>query len=153
MSSQTWNRIDLAVEQLDTALMLLLEHHRYVAAITLAGAAEHLPGEALHRATQQPILGWKFEQTDLVHSRLQGQPLSCGALLDAESRVDRAQALRPEGFRVIRGGSGRNRVLDARSRLRKWPPAWPGSASVRAFDEVVLRTHRGRLMISATTHG
>lgn len=45
--------IDAAVNQLDWAIRLFLDHHAFVPAITLAGAAEELVGKALsneHRA-------------------------------------------------------------------------------------------------------
>lgn len=43
----TVTKIDAAVEQLDWAIKLLLDNQAYIAAITLAGAAEEIIGEAL----------------------------------------------------------------------------------------------------------
>lgn len=40
-------RINLGIEQLDVALELFLEERSYVAALTLAGAAEEILGKAL----------------------------------------------------------------------------------------------------------
>lgn len=46
MPTETLNKIDLAIEQLETALFLFLEHKNYVSALTLAGAAEEILGKA-----------------------------------------------------------------------------------------------------------
>lgn len=43
----TLTKIDAAVEQLDWAIKLFLDHQAYVPAITLAGAAEEILGELL----------------------------------------------------------------------------------------------------------
>ena len=40
-------KIDAAVDQLDWAIKLFLDHKAYVPAITLAGAAEKIIGEAV----------------------------------------------------------------------------------------------------------
>lgn len=40
-------KIDAAVDQLDWAIRLLIDHKAYVPAITLAGAAEEIIGEAV----------------------------------------------------------------------------------------------------------
>jgi len=44
MSNETHNKVDLAIEQLETALSLFLEGKSYVSALTLAGAAEEILG-------------------------------------------------------------------------------------------------------------
>jgi hypothetical protein len=87
MAKQTCNRIDLAIEQLEDALALFLDHQRHASAITLAGTAERVLGQALRRAGQQAILDWEFDQTDLVHSQLHGQPLPRKVFSDAANRV------------------------------------------------------------------
>jgi hypothetical protein len=43
----TLSKIDAAVDQLDWAIRLFLDHQAYVPAITLAGAAEEILGETL----------------------------------------------------------------------------------------------------------
>jgi len=43
----TVNKIDAAADQLDWAIKLFLDHGAYVSAITLAGAAEEIVGEAV----------------------------------------------------------------------------------------------------------
>jgi hypothetical protein len=47
VADQTYNRVDLAAEQLDVALSLFLENQSLVSALTLAGAAEEILGKAL----------------------------------------------------------------------------------------------------------
>ena len=43
----TVNKIDAAIDQLDWAIKLFIEHKAYVPSITLAGAAEEILGEAV----------------------------------------------------------------------------------------------------------
>jgi hypothetical protein len=43
----TISKIDAAVEQMDWAIKLFLDHQAYVPAITLAGATEEIVGEVL----------------------------------------------------------------------------------------------------------
>jgi len=52
----TYNRVDLAIEQLEVALDLFLRKHSYVAALTLAGAAEEILGKALSLQGKRTIL-------------------------------------------------------------------------------------------------
>ena len=47
MAEKTYERLDLAKEQLDTALALFLDQRNYSSAITLSGAAEEIFGRAL----------------------------------------------------------------------------------------------------------
>ena len=47
MTEYTISKIDVAVEQLDWSIKLLIDHKAYVPAITLAGAAEEVLGETL----------------------------------------------------------------------------------------------------------
>jgi hypothetical protein len=58
---QTYNRVDLAREQLDAALSLFLEGRSLVSALTLAGAAEDVLGKALSHSGQQNSLELKYE--------------------------------------------------------------------------------------------
>lgn len=90
MTSQTCNRIDLAHEQLEMAIVAFLELERFASAITLASAAERVLGQALRHAGKQSVLDWKFEATDLVHAALHGKSLARGAFTDAENRVSNA---------------------------------------------------------------
>jgi hypothetical protein len=92
MTSQTCNRIDLALEQLEMALVAFLERHRFASAITLASAAERVLGEALRHAGKPAGVDWKFDAADLAHTKLHGRPLDRQAFNAAESCV--AAALR-----------------------------------------------------------
>ncbi|WP_186025013.1 MULTISPECIES: hypothetical protein [Burkholderia] len=56
MPAQTYHRIDLALEQLDAALMLFLEHRAFPAVITLAAAAEEVLGKEVNRRGRQVAL-------------------------------------------------------------------------------------------------
>ena len=58
---QTYNRIDLAREQLDAALSLFLEGRSLVSALMLAGAADDVLGKALSHSGQQNSLELKYE--------------------------------------------------------------------------------------------
>jgi hypothetical protein len=92
MTSQTCHRVDLALEQLEMALVAFVERHRFASAITLASAAERVLGEALRHAGKQSGVDWKFDAADMADTNLQGRPLDRKAFKDAESCV--ATALR-----------------------------------------------------------
>ncbi len=47
MAEEIHNKVDLAIEQMQTALALFLEGRSYASALTLAGAAEEILGMAL----------------------------------------------------------------------------------------------------------
>ncbi|MDN7926933.1 hypothetical protein [Burkholderia vietnamiensis] len=59
---QTWNRLDLAQEQLELAVTLFLERRSHAAVITLAGAAERVFGDALAGGKQPRNLDWQWDQ-------------------------------------------------------------------------------------------
>jgi hypothetical protein len=54
------SKIDAAVDQLDWAIRLLLDHREYVAAITLASTAEEILGRAVENRAAVGILRKKF---------------------------------------------------------------------------------------------
>jgi len=59
-------KIDAAVDQLDWAIRLFLDHKAYVPAITLAGAAEEILGEAVSKDAAFHILKERlFEKTGI----------------------------------------------------------------------------------------
>ncbi len=59
-------KIDAAVDQLDWAIRLFLDHQAYVPAITLAGAAEEIVGEAVSSEAAFRILKKRlFEKTGI----------------------------------------------------------------------------------------
>jgi hypothetical protein len=61
MSDQTYYRVDLATQQLNVAISLFLKRKSFVAALTLAGAAEEILGKALSHRDQQNSLELKYE--------------------------------------------------------------------------------------------
>jgi hypothetical protein len=67
MAEKTYERLTLAKEQLDVALSLFLDHQSYASAITLAGAAEEIFGEALSLRGEQNVLDWSFANTISFH--------------------------------------------------------------------------------------
>jgi hypothetical protein len=66
MSDQTYNRIDLATEQLGLAISLRLKRKSLVSALTLAGAADEIPSKALSHRGQQNSLDRKYETMELI---------------------------------------------------------------------------------------
>ena len=56
----TVTKIDAAVEQMDWAIKLFLDHQAYIPAITLAGAAEEIVGEILGERSVFSQLKKKF---------------------------------------------------------------------------------------------
>jgi len=62
----TVNKIEAAADQLDWAIRLFLDHQAYVPAITLAGAAEEILGEAvINEAAFHKLKNILCEQTGL----------------------------------------------------------------------------------------
>jgi hypothetical protein len=90
MPTKTCNRIDLALEQLETAICLFIDGNAYSAAITLAATAERVLGQAVRRAGEQAVLDWSFQASDVVHTALHGEQLSHKTFVDAENRVSNA---------------------------------------------------------------
>ncbi len=60
MTDQTYNRLDLATEQLDVALSPF-KRKRFASALTLAGAADEILSKALSHRGQQNFLDLKYE--------------------------------------------------------------------------------------------
>ena len=65
MADQTYDKIDLATEQLDDAISLF-KRRRFVSALTLAGAAEEILGRALSHRGQQNSLELKYETLEPI---------------------------------------------------------------------------------------
>lgn len=85
MAEQTYNRVDLAVEQLEIALIMFLEKQSYVATLTLAGAAEEVLGNALKLQGEQTSLQLKFQGVEPVHAALHRKPLKWSDFADREN--------------------------------------------------------------------
>jgi hypothetical protein len=150
MTSQTCNRIDLAREQLEMALVAFLERHRFASAITLASAAERVLGQALLNKGQQAGVDWKFDAADLAHTKLHGRPLDRKTFSDAENCV--ANALRhfdkadaPDFEADLEEAACWMLVPGLRERT----PARADRAGLRRVQRLVLRTRRRRLTAAA----
>ena len=90
MSAMTYNRVDLAQEQLEDALVLFLEQKKYASAISLAGAAEEIFGKELIRRGEQNVQDWKFDQMEVFHKLLHGKELEKRKFNEEENRVRNA---------------------------------------------------------------
>jgi hypothetical protein len=90
LSEQTYTRVSLAVEQLDLALMLVLEMRSYASALTLAGAAEEILGRALVIAGKDNSLKRKYESIATFHEALHREPLKWSMFVDDENRARNA---------------------------------------------------------------
>lgn len=76
MAEETYNRLALAKEQLDTALELFLDHKNYPSAITLAGAAEEIFGRSLSLSGSKSALESSYESMAEFHTMLHGTELN-----------------------------------------------------------------------------
>jgi hypothetical protein len=90
VADQTYNRVDLATEQLDVALSLFLEKQSLVSALTLAGAAEEILGKALSHGGEKNSLDWKYEAVEPTHIMLHRKPLSKADFISVENRARNA---------------------------------------------------------------
>jgi hypothetical protein len=61
MATRTYTSVDLAVDQLNTAIGLFLNRQSYVSALTLAGAAEELIGKTLSNVNLQNSTGGSLQ--------------------------------------------------------------------------------------------
>jgi hypothetical protein len=86
VTDQTYNRVDLAAEQLDMALSLFLDKQSFVSALTLAGAAEEILGKALSHKGEQNSLKWKYRAIEPFHVMLHRKPLSETDFIRDENR-------------------------------------------------------------------
>src|SRR5262245_25372156 len=62
MSDQTYDKIDLATQQLNVAISCFLGSKNFVSALTLAGAAEELFATALLYRGQPNSLDWNYAE-------------------------------------------------------------------------------------------
>jgi hypothetical protein len=85
MTKETYNRLDLAKGQLDTALELFLDKKNYSSAITLAGAAEEIFGDALRLNNKKPALDNSYDLTAELHTRFHSTTLNKKNYTDKEN--------------------------------------------------------------------
>lgn len=89
MTSQTCDRVDVAraagdgARSLPGAPPLRFGNHP-------ASATERVLGQALRHAGKLAVLDWKFDATDLVHTRFHGRPLDRKTFNDSENCVANA---------------------------------------------------------------
>lgn len=67
------SKIDAAVDQLDWAIRLFLDHQAYVPAITLAGAAEEIVGEAVSSEAAFRILKKSLSEKTGIEEKVVSQ--------------------------------------------------------------------------------
>ena len=83
----TYNRVDLAKEQLEVALDLFLHRHSFVASLTLAGAAEEILGKALSLYGKRTILEhWHINRAFVDDACTEQMPLSAYAFQINQAR-------------------------------------------------------------------
>ena len=90
MPEQTYQRIDLAIEQLDVALELFLSRRSFVSALTLAGAAEEILGRALVHRGEAPWLEHEHGMVAEIEEILRGQPYKLKDFVNEKNRVRNA---------------------------------------------------------------
>jgi hypothetical protein len=75
MSIETYEKLDIACKQLDTAIDLFFQGENHFSVITLAGAAEEILGRYMELVGKQSSLEGIVEGTALVHKHLYGVDL------------------------------------------------------------------------------
>jgi hypothetical protein len=90
VSEATHRRIDLAIEQLDTALELFLSGRSFASALTIAGAAEEILGKALSLTDRQHVLDYRYESLNAMHLELHGTPIQKEQFFKDENRARNA---------------------------------------------------------------
>ena len=86
MTDQTYNKLDLATQQLDDAISLFLKRH-FVSALMLAGAAEEILSKALSHRGEQDSLERKRETLEPIHTWLHERSLSREEFIEKENRA------------------------------------------------------------------
>ena len=86
MTNQTYNKLDLATQQLDDAISLFLKRH-FVSALMLAGAAEEILSKALSHRGEQDALERKRETLEPLHTWLHERSLSREEFIEKENRA------------------------------------------------------------------
>lgn len=87
MAEETYERLLLAKEQVDTALDLFLDHRNYSSAITLAGAAEEIFGRALTEKGGLSALDSSYRSMAEFHQMLHGEELNKKKFVSKENRA------------------------------------------------------------------
>ena len=90
MAEQAYRRIKLAEEQLDVALELFLSKRSLVSALTLAGAAEEILGQALKFRGKRTTLEFEHSAIEQVETFLRSQPFLWKDFINEKNRVRNA---------------------------------------------------------------
>lgn len=85
MTEETYDRLFLAKEQLDTALDIFLDQKKYSSAITLAGAAEEIFGQALTLRGGKTALNSSYESIAKIHAMLHSTDLNKKSFVSNEN--------------------------------------------------------------------
>ena len=75
MAEETYEKLDIACQQLNTAIDLFFEDANHFSVITLTGAAEEILGRYMELIGKQSSLDGIVKGTALVHKHLYGEEL------------------------------------------------------------------------------
>ncbi len=87
---QTYDRIDLACEQLDCALELFLSQRSHVSALTLGGASEEILGQALRQIGSATTLDAMFPLVEPTQTLISGRSYTSKEYRNEKNRVRNA---------------------------------------------------------------
>lgn len=90
VTEATYQRVELALEQLDVALELFLSKRSMVSALTLAGAAEEILGKALKLKGKRTTLEFEHSAIEQVETFLRRQPFLWKDFINEKNRVRNA---------------------------------------------------------------
>ncbi len=87
---QTYERIELAKEQLEIALEMFLKRRSFVSALTLAGAAEEILGKALIQRGEKTTLQHECPLIEPVESLFRKTKYGWGEFIEKKNRARNA---------------------------------------------------------------
>jgi hypothetical protein len=90
MPEQTYQRIDLAKEQLEIALEMFLKRCSFVSALTLAGAAEEILGKTLIQRDEKTTLQHEYLLIKPVENLFREKPYDWREFIEKKNRVRNA---------------------------------------------------------------
>jgi hypothetical protein len=90
MVEETYQRIDLAKEQLEIAIELFLASRSYVSSLTLAGAAEEILGQGLLLRREKTTLQWEFPIVEPVENLFRKHQYTWSEFIVSKNRARNA---------------------------------------------------------------
>ena len=87
MPERSYQKTDLAREQLEVALGLFLDKVSYVAALTLAGAAEEILGKALSHKGDKNVLKKEYDIVGPIRQLMDGKKLTWASFMGEKNRA------------------------------------------------------------------